>query len=131
MVRRLIVPPTEPSIVFASGDLVTSTAEIIDALTSSKSIPLRPDPEPTVETPLNSILFALVPRICTPLPTPAVLVICIPVTFSRTSARFWSGSLPMSSAMITSTRLSEARFSANAFSNDARIPVTTISSSSD
>ena len=70
-----MVPPTDPSMVFASGDFVTSTAEIMDAETSSKLIPLRPWPEPTVETPLISVLFAFVPRICTPVPTPAVLVI--------------------------------------------------------
>ena len=75
MVFKFIVPPTEPSMVLASGDLVTSKPAIIDAETSSKSIPLRPVPEPTVDTPLISVLFASVPRICTPVPTPASRVI--------------------------------------------------------
>ena len=130
IVLRLIVPPTEPSIVFASGDLVTSKPAIIAAETSSKSIPLRPAPEPTVETPFISVRLASVPRICTPVPTPASRVIWIPVIFSNTSAKFWSGSLPISSASITSTRLFLKRFSFIALASDARIPDTSITSTS-
>ena len=63
IVLKLTVPPTEPSRVFASGDLMTSTAEIMAGFTSSKLIPLLPDPELTVATPLNSTRFAFVPRI--------------------------------------------------------------------
>ena len=63
IVFKLTVPPTEPSIVLASGDLTTSTLEMIEAETSSKLIPLRPAPEPTVDTPFISVLLALVPRI--------------------------------------------------------------------
>ena len=62
-VRRLIVPPTEPSIIFASGDFVTSTEEIKDAGKSSKLIPPRPAPAPTVLIPFISTLFWSVPRI--------------------------------------------------------------------
>ena len=72
IVFRFIVPPTEPSMVLASGVLVTSIDEIIAALTSSKSIPPRPElfspglapvSEPTVVTPFISTRLALVPRI--------------------------------------------------------------------
>ena len=66
--------PTD-SIVYASGAFVTSTEEMLAALPSSKSMPLRPEPDPTVETPLISMRFAFVPRIWTPVPTPAVRVI--------------------------------------------------------
>ena len=63
MVFKLIVPPTDPSIVLASGTLVTSTPAIIEAFTSSKSIPVRPDPDPNVDTPLISVRLSSVPRI--------------------------------------------------------------------
>ena len=48
--------------------------------------------------------------------------------FSKTSAKFWSGNLPISSARITSTRLPASRFFMSAFSSDCLIPVTTTSS---
>ena len=128
IVLKLIVPPTDPSIVLASGAFVTSTAAIIAAETSSKLMPLRPAPDPTVDTPFISVRFALVPRICTPVPTPASRVIWIPVIFSSTSAKFWSGSLPISSAFITSINLSEVRVSASALESDLLIPVTSITS---
>ena len=130
MVRRLMVPPTEPSIVLASETLITSTELIIEAARSSKLMPERPDPDPTVETPLISTRLASVPRICTPRPTPASRVIWTPVTFSSTSARFWSGSLPMSSALMTSTRLSALRFSTSALCSEARMPLTMTASTS-
>lgn len=123
-----MVPPTEPSIVLASGTLMTCTELIIEAARSSKLMPDRPEPDPTVETPLISTRLASVPQICTPRPTPASRVIWMPVTFSSTSARFWSGSLPISSASMTSTRLAALRFCDRAFCSDARMPVTTISS---
>ena len=129
MVRRLMVPPTEPSIVRASGALMTSSEAMIAALTSSKLMPPRPCPEPTVDTPLISVRLSFVPRICTPLPTPARRVICTPGMFSSTSARFWSGSLPISSAWMTSTRLSALRSSLSALCSALRIPVTTITPS--
>ncbi len=75
IVRRLIVPPTDPSIVCAVGTFVTSTDAISAAGRSSKLMPERPAPDPTVETPLISVRLASVPRICTALPTPACRVI--------------------------------------------------------
>jgi len=63
IVRKLTVPPTEPSIVFASDAFVTSRPAMIDAETSSKLIPPRPVPAPTVCTPLINTLFELEPRI--------------------------------------------------------------------
>jgi hypothetical protein len=77
---------------------VISTDDINAAGKSSKLIPPLPASAPTVDTPFISTLFSSVPRICTAVPTPAVLVICMPVTFSNTSAKFWSGSFPISAA---------------------------------
>ena len=63
IVLRFTIPPIAPSVVLASGDLITSREEIIAAFTSSKLMPPLPEPEPTVETPLISTLLELVPLI--------------------------------------------------------------------
>ena len=117
-----IVPPMLPSTISAVGTFTTFKDLTSAAGRSSKLIPPRLSPDGVVPRPLISTRLLSLPRTETEEPIPALRLICTPGIFSSTSARFSSGSLPISSALMTSMRLELCRFSSSAVSKLCLIP---------
>ncbi len=122
-VFKFTVAPIAPSTRSAVGDLVTSMPERISGFTVS-SAGVASCVGPTNERPLISMRFNDRPRTVKPLPSPSLREILIPDTRPNVSATFWSGNLPMSSALTTSTMLDASRFASIAAAMDCRRPVT-------
>ncbi len=129
----LMAEPTPPDCSRATDDLNTSTPEMSsDASVSNENArPLACEGSvgvaicrPLSSTVLNS---GPKPRTVTNAPSPPERSIDTPVIRCSDSARFVSGSLPMSSGEIASTMPSESRLMVIELTSDWRVPVITTS----
>ena len=115
-VRRITVPPSAPSSKSAWEDLYTSRPATISEARISK-LKLRVASDNTnhcaVPTawPFSNVRFwsGCTPRMVTPWPSPKSRSMVIPGIRDNDSATFLSGNLPISSAVMASTTLSEKR----------------------